>query len=203
MAISREDISLLHNHDESLSEEQLRREIEHLNAELGKFKVREYRRSISPVPMPVHQETRRSTDSGGSGRRTVQSNALIFETSRYKTPTTFDTSTPYLGERQTTSELGSGVYKTHKQTSPSDKFVTTTRSSYKPLADISSKVTGTIEWRHDGHEHVESRKNKNIVKPATYDGKGPWLDYKSHFDACSEINHWSDKEKRLVPGCVP
>jgi hypothetical protein len=55
MAISREDISLLHNHDESLSEEQLRREIEHLNAELGKFKVREYRRSISPVPMPVHQ----------------------------------------------------------------------------------------------------------------------------------------------------
>jgi hypothetical protein len=26
---------------------------------------------------------------------------------------------------------------------------------------------------------------------------GPWLDYKSHFDACSEINHWSDKEKGL------
>jgi hypothetical protein len=51
------------------------------------------------------------------------------------------------------------------------------------LADISSKVTGTIE--RDGHEHVESMKTKNIVKPATYDGKGPWLDYKSHFDACS------------------
>jgi hypothetical protein len=30
-----------------------------------------------------------------------------------------------------------------------------------------------------------------------YDGKGPWLDYQSHFDACSEINHWSDKEKGL------
>jgi hypothetical protein len=54
-----------------------------------------------------------------------------------------------------------------------------------------------IERRHDDHEHVESRKTKNIVKPATYDGKGPWLDYKSHFDACSEINHWSDKEKGL------
>jgi hypothetical protein len=49
----------------------------------------------------------------------------------------------------------------------------------------SSKVTGTIERRHDGHDHVESRKAKNIVKPATYDGKGPWLDYKSHVDACS------------------
>jgi hypothetical protein len=53
------------------------------------------------------------------------------------------------------------------------------RPSYKPLADTSSKVTGTIERRHDGREHVESRKTKNIVKPATYDGKGPWLDYKS------------------------
>jgi hypothetical protein len=113
----------------------------------------------------VHQETRRSTDSGiGSGRRTVQSNAPIFETSRYKTPTRFDTSTPYLGERQTTSELGSGVYQTPRQTSPSDRFVTTTRPSYKPLADTSSKVTGTIERRHDCHEHVDSMKAKNIVK---------------------------------------
>jgi hypothetical protein len=42
MAMSREDISLLYDHDESLTEEQLRREIEHLNAELGKFKVPEY-----------------------------------------------------------------------------------------------------------------------------------------------------------------
>jgi sulfite reductase alpha subunit-like flavoprotein len=37
MAMSSEDISLLHDHDESLTEEQLQREIEHLNAELGKF----------------------------------------------------------------------------------------------------------------------------------------------------------------------
>jgi hypothetical protein len=52
-------------------------------------------------------------------------------------------------------------------------------------------IQKTYIRRHDGHEHVESMKTKNIVKPATYDGKGPWLDYKSHFDACSEINHWS------------
>jgi hypothetical protein len=58
MAMSREDISLLYDHDESLTEEQLRREIEHLNAELGKFKVREYRRStykrlISSLDMAI------------------------------------------------------------------------------------------------------------------------------------------------------
>ena len=124
MAMSREDISLLYDHDESLTDEQLRWEIEHLNAELGKFKVREYRRSISPVPRPVHQETRRSTDSGIGSGRTVQSNAPIFETSRYKTPTRFDTAIPYLGGRQTTSELGSGIYQTPRQTLPSDRFVT-------------------------------------------------------------------------------
>jgi len=32
---------------------------------------------------------------------------------------------------------------------------------------------------------------KNIVKPESYDGKGPWIDYKSQFDACSQ------KEKGL------
>jgi hypothetical protein len=26
-------------------------------------------------------------------------------------------------------------------------------------------------------------KNKSIAKPAPYDGKGPWIYYKSHFDA--------------------
>ena len=40
-------------------------------------------------------------------------------------------------------------------------------------------------------------KNKNIIKPATYDGKGPWIDYKSHFDACAHINGWTDTEKGL------
>ena len=40
-------------------------------------------------------------------------------------------------------------------------------------------------------------KNKNIVKPAPYDGKGPWIDYKSNFDTCAQINEWSQKEKGL------
>jgi hypothetical protein len=26
---------------------------------------------------------------------------------------------------------------------------------------------------------------------------GPWIDYKSHFDACVQINEWSQKEKGL------
>ena len=35
------------------------------------------------------------------------------------------------------------------------------------------------------------------IKPATYDGTGHWADYKAHFDACAEINGWTDREKGL------
>ena len=38
---------------------------------------------------------------------------------------------------------------------------------------------------------------KNMIKPATYDGKGTWLDYKSHFEGYSKINHWTKEEKGL------
>ena len=36
-----------------------------------------------------------------------------------------------------------------------------------------------------------------MIKPAKYDGSGSWLDYKAHFETCSEINCWSYKEKGL------
>jgi hypothetical protein len=39
--------------------------------------------------------------------------------------------------------------------------------------------------------------NTARVKAATYDGTSSWLDYKSHFDACSCINQWSENEKGL------
>ncbi|CAC5373136.1 unnamed protein product [Mytilus coruscus] len=35
------------------------------------------------------------------------------------------------------------------------------------------------------------------VKPATYEGTSSWLDFKSHFEACSSINNWSEQDKRL------
>jgi hypothetical protein len=57
MAMSREDISLLYDHDESLTEKQLRREIEHLNAELGKFNVREYRTSLD-MAISIYYDTK-------------------------------------------------------------------------------------------------------------------------------------------------
>ncbi len=35
------------------------------------------------------------------------------------------------------------------------------------------------------------------MKPATYDGTGSWTDYRAHFEACAEINGWSDRERGL------
>ena len=40
-------------------------------------------------------------------------------------------------------------------------------------------------------------KSGTKVKPATYDGTGHWKDYKAHFDACAELNKWTEKEKGL------
>ena len=35
------------------------------------------------------------------------------------------------------------------------------------------------------------------MKPATYDGVGSWIDYRAHFEACSDINMWNDRQKSL------
>ena len=36
-----------------------------------------------------------------------------------------------------------------------------------------------------------------LIKPATYDGKSSWLDYKSHFEACATLGHWSEEDKAM------
>lgn len=38
---------------------------------------------------------------------------------------------------------------------------------------------------------------KTFMKPATYDGVGSWIDYRAHFEACSDINMWNDRQKSL------
>ena len=38
---------------------------------------------------------------------------------------------------------------------------------------------------------------KVMMKPATFDGTVAWMDYKAHFDACSELNGWTDEQKGL------
>ena len=50
-------------------------------------------------------------------------------------------------------------------------------------------------------ETVEpSKKSGFITKPATFDGSTSWIDYRSHFDMCSELNNWTVKQKGLYLG---
>ncbi|KAH3700295.1 hypothetical protein DPMN_075270 [Dreissena polymorpha] len=42
-----------------------------------------------------------------------------------------------------------------------------------------------------------SKERTAIMRPATNNGFGSWSDYKAHFDACSELNIWTEKEKGL------
>ena len=41
---------------------------------------------------------------------------------------------------------------------------------------------------------------KNFMKPATFDGSSSWMDYKSHFDMCAELNGWTHDQKGLYLG---
>ena len=48
---------------------------------------------------------------------------------------------------------------------------------------------------HSGIDRNDQR--KTIVKPATYDGKTSWIDFKSHFEICAQLNDWIEDEKGL------
>ena len=45
--------------------------------------------------------------------------------------------------------------------------------------------------------NVGDHAKKVMVKPAMYDGTVAWLDYKAHFDACAELNEWTEEQKGL------
>ena len=58
-----------------------------------------------------------------------------------------------------------------------------------------------VEKSYKKKETVEpSKKSGFITKPATFDGSTSWIDYRSHFDMCSELNNWTVKQKGLYLG---
>ena len=50
-------------------------------------------------------------------------------------------------------------------------------------------------------EYTEPGKRaKDFMKPATFNGSSSWIDYKSHFDMCAELNGWAHDQKGLYLG---
>ena len=45
-----------------------------------------------------------------------------------------------------------------------------------------------------------NKKSSFKTKPATYDGSTSWIDYRSHFDMCAELNNWTIQQKGLYLG---
>lgn len=68
--------------------------------------------------------------------------------------------------------------------------------------NVPSNVT-TRRFRDNRFETLDVRdrmrkdEKSSKLKPATYDGTTSWLDYKSHFNACACLNHWSEEEKGM------
>ena len=43
-----------------------------------------------------------------------------------------------------------------------------------------------------------SKLPKMVVRPETYEGRGDWAEYLSHFNDCAELGGWTDQERCLV-----
>lgn len=57
-------------------------------------------------------------------------------------------------------------------------------------------------WGHNvtpmKNEMIDNQQfGKTVMKPATFDGTGSWIDYRAHFEACGNINMWNDRQKGL------
>ncbi|MCG8032936.1 MAG: DDE-type integrase/transposase/recombinase, partial [Candidatus Thiodiazotropha taylori] len=83
-----------------------------------------------------------------------------------------------------------------KKVSPDIKL----KSSEKEGVKISAwqAASGNAKIKHENTETV--RTSKNFTKPATFDGTTSWIDYRSHFDMCAELNNWTKQQKGLYLG---
>ena len=46
----------------------------------------------------------------------------------------------------------------------------------------------------------QNKKSQFIMKPAIFAGSTSWIDYRSHFDMCAELNNWTNQQKGLYLG---
>ena len=75
--------------------------------------------------------------------------------------------------------------KLHSQQTETQKIKTSQRW---PVA-----LQNKAEQAHDAtsNAHTTSVGTSGVkMKPATFDGSTSWLDYKTHFDLCAELNRW-------------
>ena len=99
-----------------------------------------------------------------------------------------------LGQYEEPRSMQEGGYR-EREGSPAVRFK-------EPLYDNYVPPGVTVRQKSDqtkkpAQPAAAKGSNTARVKAATYDGTSSWLDYKSHFDACSRINQWWENEKGL------
>ena len=70
----------------------------------------------------------------------------------------------------------------------------------KTVTEVASGLSKQPEQAHDttSNGHTTSAGDSGVkMKPATFDGCTLWLDYKTPFDMCAELNGWSIVQKGL------
>lgn len=77
-----------------------------------------------------------------------------------------------------------------------DHFASTPLSQNEPESNITHRrKSGRLNDMNEDTRYLGDKKSHN--KPATFDGTGSWLEYRSHFDACAMLNKWKEREKGL------
>jgi hypothetical protein len=78
------------------------------------------------------------------------------------------------------------------------------RENYQELGDeyLPSGVTrrrSSLRFRspHGKDAFAEYPMSIQTIKPTTYDGSGPWLDYHAHFEVCTELSVWNYNQSGL------
>ena len=69
--------------------------------------------------------------------------------------------------------------------------------SGKERADEDNKREHSTDSQAQIKKDDKGNRPPVLMKPAMYDGKSSWLDYKSHFEACATLGHWSEEDKAM------
>lgn len=116
---------------------------------------------------------------------------VVFGMGRPVTPTGGDPTGINLfarGDREDTVEMAASAEHTHpKESTPNDRRIPVPNSGNCYDQDLGN-----------AGRYRPPAVPKMVVKPETYEGKGDWSEYFSHFSDCAELGGWDNRVKCLV-----
>lgn len=64
---------------------------------------------------------------------------------------------------------------------------------------VFSRPTEPHDYQHQASASstLHQSRKKPIMKPDTFDGSKPWLDYFAHFEICTQLNEWTEKDQAV------